>query len=152
MNMSSKATEHLVSLCYEKLIKTVPTRWSSTFFVIERLLQMKSSLAMVLQELEWDYHLTSEWKHLENIHKPFTQHTSLISGEEYSMLSSIIPVVMELSLHLEDMKKIPDVSQAESVLLVNLKQRFRKFTDPNYPDHSPLYLTATCLDPRYKLL
>ena len=31
------------------------------------------------------------------------------------MLSSIIPVVMELSLHLEDMKKVPDVSQAASV-------------------------------------
>lgn len=34
---------------------------------------------------------------------------------------------------------------------MNLKQRFRKFTDPNVPDHSPLYLAATLPDLRYKL-
>lgn len=50
------------------------------------------------------------------------------------------------------MKKIPDMTQAASVLLVDLKWRFRKFTDPHDPDHCPVYLAATCLDPRYKVL
>ena len=50
------------------------------------------------------------------------------------------------------MKKIPDISEAASVLLMNLKHRFRKFTDPSDTCHSPIYLAATCLDPRYKLL
>ena len=50
------------------------------------------------------------------------------------------------------MKKNPDVSEAATVLLFNLKQRFRKFTDPSDSYHSPVYLAATCLDPRYKLL
>lgn len=50
------------------------------------------------------------------------------------------------------MKKIPDVTQAASVLLANLKQRFRKFTNPSDPDYCPVYLAATCLDPRYKIL
>ena len=50
------------------------------------------------------------------------------------------------------MKKVPDMSPAASLLLVNLKQRFKKFTDPHDADHSPLYLTATYLDPRYKML
>ena len=105
VNMSTRATERLVSLCSRKLIKDCPTRWSSTYLVIERLLQVKSALATVLQQLEWDNLPTSNWKQLENIYKllkPFTIYTSLISGEEYVTLSSVIPVVMELSLHLEE--------------------------------------------------
>ena len=175
VNMSTKATERLISLCRKKLVRDCPTWWSSTFLVIERLLQVKSSLTTVLQGLEWDNLATSDWKHLENLHsllKAFAQYTSLVSGEEYTTLSSIIPVVTELSLHLEEvcsafydyvtvcdlvhmplqMKKIPDISEAASVLLMNLKHRFRKFTDPSDTCHSPLYLAATCLDPRYKLL
>ena len=50
------------------------------------------------------------------------------------------------------MKKIPDMTQAASVLLVDLKRRFQKFTDPHDPDHCPVYLAATCLDLRYKVL
>ena len=143
--MSTKATERLndISICGKKLVRDCPTRWSSTFLVIERLLQVRSSLATVLRELELDDLATSDWKHLENIYtllKPFAQYTSLVSGEEFTTLSSIIPVVTELSLHLEEvccsflfnmadlvntplqMKKNPDVSEAVSVLLVNLKQ------------------------------
>ena len=105
VNMSTKATERLITLCRKKLVKDCPTRWSSTFLVIERLLQVRSSLSIVLNELEWDNLATSDWKHLENIYtllKPFAQYTSLVSGEEYTTLSSIIPVVTELSLHLEE--------------------------------------------------
>ena len=50
------------------------------------------------------------------------------------------------------MKKNTDMSEAATVLLSNLKQRFRKYTDPSGPYHCPVYLAATCLDPRYKLL
>ena len=176
VNMSTKATEKLISLSRKKLLKDCPTRWSSTFLVIERLLEVRSSLSTVLNELEWDNLPTSDWKHLENIYtllKPFAQYTSLVSGEDYVTLSSIIPVVTELSLHLEEvcgqlltlksihalvkntlfqMKKNTDMSEAATVLLSNLKQRFRKYTDPGGPYHCPVYLAATCLDPRYKLL
>ena len=43
VNMSTRATERLVSLSGRKLIKDCPTRWSSTYLVIERLLQVKSA-------------------------------------------------------------------------------------------------------------
>lgn len=87
VNMSTKATEKLISLSRKKVMKDCPTRWSSTFLVIERLLQVRSSLSTVLNELEWDNLPTSNWKHFENIYtllKPFAQYTSLISGEEYT--------------------------------------------------------------------
>ena len=44
VNMSTKATEKLISLCGKKLIKDCPTRWSSTFLVVQKLLQVKSAL------------------------------------------------------------------------------------------------------------
>ena len=137
MNMPTKATECLVSLCDKKLIKAFPTRWRSTFLVIERLLQVK---ATVLQELEWDNLPTSDCKHLENIHrllKPFTIHLSYKwRGVQHALINypSCDGVI---TAHAEGTR------QAVSVLLVNLKQRFRTFMDPSDPDHLPLYLTAT---------
>ena len=83
VNKSSVATEKLLSLCHKKLVGDCPTRWSSTFLMIERLLEVKESLKTVLDVLEWDNLATSEWKSLENIHKllkPFAQYTSLISA------------------------------------------------------------------------
>ena len=78
--------------------------------MIERLLEVKESLKTVLDVLEWDNLATSEWKSLENIHKllkPFAQYTSLISGDEYTTMSCVVPAVMELNLHLEDMQGGP---------------------------------------------
>lgn len=57
---------------------------SSTYIIIERLLQVKSALATVLQQLEWDNLPTSDWKQLENVYKllkAFAIYTSLISGK-----------------------------------------------------------------------
>ena len=35
---------------------------------------------------------------------------------------------------------------------LDLKRRFRKFTDPSDSQYNPLYITATALDPRYRRL
>ena len=68
VNKSSKATERLVYLCRKKLISDCPTQWSSTFLMIERLLDVKDALSTVLEELCWDNLHTSEWKLLASIH------------------------------------------------------------------------------------
>jgi len=50
---------------------------------------------------------------LGNIHdllQPFAQYTSLVSGEDYTTIS-ILPIIMELTLHLEEMKQIPELSR-----------------------------------------
>ena len=119
--------------------------------LVERLLSVRSSLTSVLEELEWDNLPASEWKTLENVHrllKPFAQYTTLISGEEYTTLSAIISVIMELNLHLEELKKVPDLSNAAAVLQSEVRCRFRKYTDPHDPEHDPMFLVATLLDPR----
>ena len=50
------------------------------------------------------------------------------------------------------MKKVTGVAEPATTLLTELKRRFRKFTDPTSFDHDPLFLTATALDPRYRVL
>ena len=157
VNKSFKTTERLVYLCRKKLISDCPTRWSSTFLMIERLLDVKDALSTVLEELCWDNLHTSEWKLLASIHdllKPFAQYTSLVGGEDYTTVSSFIPIVMEINLHLEESRQspLPQVSTAARVLLTEFKRRFQNVTDPSHPDHDPLFLASTLLDPRYRLL
>ena len=132
-------------------------RWSSTFLMIERLLDVKDALSTVLEELCWDNLHTSEWKLLASIHdllKPFAQYTSLVGGEDYTTVSSVIPIVMEINLHLEESRQspLPQVSTAARVLLTEFKRRFQNVTDQSHPDHDPLFLASTLLDPRYQLL
>ncbi len=37
-------------------------------------------------------------------------------------------------------------------MAVELKKRFKKYTDPANENHTPQFLMATALDPRYRLL
>lgn len=48
--------------------------------------------------------------------------------------------------------KQPLLIGASKILQSELQRRFRKFTDPNDSDHEPLFLMATALDPRYRVL
>ncbi len=104
VNQSTLATEKLISRCGKKLVRDCPTRWSSTFLDVEWLLLVKAHLSSVLKELEWD-NWAREWKCLEIIKsllQPFAQFTSLISGEEFTTLSSVIPAIMDINIHLEE--------------------------------------------------
>ena len=61
-NKSSKATEKLRYLCNKKLVSNCPTRWNSLYLVIDRLLNVKTSLISVMEELEWDGLSGKRWK------------------------------------------------------------------------------------------
>ena len=53
-NKSVKATEKLVNLSGRKLIGDCPTRWSSTYLLLKRLIDLRPHVETVLSELEWD--------------------------------------------------------------------------------------------------
>ena len=104
VHKSTKATERLIALSGKKLVSDCPTRWSSTYLLVSQMLQVRTALTQVLEELEWDNLATSEWKSLEELLQPFAQYTALVSGEEYTTISTVIPVIMELQLHLEEVR------------------------------------------------
>ena len=101
---SVKTTERLISLSGRKLVNDVPRRWNSTFIMISCLLEVRTELSKVMQELSCNNLQNSEWKQLENLHsllKPFAKYTALTSGEDYTTISMVIPVLIELNCHLD---------------------------------------------------
>ena len=105
VNKSAKATEMLIAQAGKKLIGSCPTRWSSTYLMVSRLVEVRPHLSYILEELVWDGLQASEWKLLESIRnllEPFAEHTALCSGEEYTTISNVIPALMDLSFHLEE--------------------------------------------------
>ena len=125
--------------------------------MIEHLLNVQDPLTKVLQDIEWDNLAASEWKSLHAL-KPLLQtlaeFTSLLSGDEFTTISCALPTIMDLNLHFEEMKSHSDnrIREVASIMQLDLKRRFRKFTDPSDSQYNPLYITATALDPRYRLL
>ena len=118
VNKSTKATERLIQLAQKKLVNACPTRWSSTYLLVDRLLEVRQHLTTVLEELEWDNLQNTDWKQLDSIRdilSPFAIYTSLISGEDFTTVSCVVPILMELKMHLEEMKK-PGLSTAAALL------------------------------------
>ena len=75
--------------------------------MISRLLEVKSSLICVCEELGWNALTLSnlQWRQLEmteKLLKPFVQYTTLTSSEEHTTISLVIPVLLELEMHLQD--------------------------------------------------
>ena len=53
----------------------------------------------------------SYWKQMENFVdflKPFTHYTTLTGAEGSTTVSTAIPIILELSIHLEEMEKYMD--------------------------------------------
>ena len=153
VNKSSKATESFVKKSGVKLISDCPTRWSSSYLMVSRLLKVKSHFAEVLDELGWDNIPNSQWKQIENIFqllKPFDQYATLTSAEESTTISMVIPVIVELQLHLEQMNSTHGISQIANTMSCELVQRFRYATDASVSDFDPLYVTSTFLNPSFR--
>ena len=123
--------------------------------MLEHLAELKVPLSSILEQQGWDNLANTEWRLIDyicSLLKLFAVYTQLVSAEETTTISSALPVLMELNLHLEQMKKIPELATVSSSLQSDLKQRFRRCTDPGDELHEPLYIVATLLDPRYKSL
>ena len=116
---------------------------------------MRCHLDTVLDKLKWDNLNARQWKKVENVTeilKPFADYTTLSSGEHYSTIYSIIPIIMELSLHLDRMNTRHGLSTVANILKKEMERRFTMFQDPHDKLFKPLYVVATFLDPRYRIV
>lgn len=97
--------------------------------MISRLLEVRPHLATVLQQLELDNLAHSEWKILENLYvllKPFARYTALTSAEETTTISMVVPVLMELKYHLDE------VTTEHCACIVPLDPYYRKTANYMY--------------------
>lgn len=134
-----------------KLIQEVSTRWNSKYYMIERLFEQKSSLNLYTSENpETDLpQLTNqEWRIIDgliNILEPMEASTRILSGDKYSTISLIIPLITGLIVSLKSRKSSEiAVNKFRDHLVDSIKRRFADV------EKNCLISTATLLDPRVK--
>lgn len=151
---SSVATERLLQLCQLILVKDCPTRWSSTFLMISRLLQITDSVVQVADGMSWDYLLPSEWQRLTALRDlllPFAEHTQMLQSDTQS-LSLVVPALLDLQGHLSEFphaqgSSFKDLASLAKKMKANMDKRFSCFLDHTDSKFSPLTAAACFLDP-----
>lgn len=149
---SSVAMEKLSKLSGLTLIKDCVTRWSSTFQMVLRLLQVKDSVVQVADEMGWDCLMPSEWIKMTAVRDlllPFADHTRTLQSDTMS-LSLIVPALLDLNTHLSQFSQESahrDLRVLAEKLKVNLEQRFACALIPSEAKFSPLAAAACFLDP-----
>lgn len=73
VNKSTVDMQSLIGHCGRKLIGNCPTRWSSSYLLMNRLLDVKLLLNQILMELDSDRLWSAEWKVLEHMHDMLEQ-------------------------------------------------------------------------------
>ena len=136
-------------------VQDVPTRWNSAYLMVERVVRLKRAIQLYLSDHDNLPTITAnEWQLCErllHILKPFFDLTKEMSGE-YSILSDVIPNIATLELFLS---KIGQGDQGVQTTREELLRALRtRFLSPEAEAlnvmHEKEYVTATCIDPRYK--
>nr|XP_053615039.1 zinc finger BED domain-containing protein 4-like [Plodia interpunctella] len=155
-NHSGLAQEKLLTIQKElslpehQLVQDISTRWNSTFYLIERLLEQKRAISLYVADHDTFVNLTAQqWSLMEqciNLLKPFEEITKITSSG-LSCVLEVIPHVTALKKYLdkaETEQRTPDLSHMRASLKAELEVRFNSISqDLNY-------LIATYLDPRFK--
>lgn len=133
-----------------KLIQDVATRWNSTLYMLERILEQKQALNTYAMEHDipvlngYSYTLISN---VIRLLKPFEEITNMCSSDK-ELMSTVIPTVATLKAYLSKEDKDAGVKTMKLELKNSLISRFGAGGNMNLQD-SNLQI-ATFLDPRYK--
>ncbi|KAJ8923089.1 hypothetical protein NQ315_001641 [Exocentrus adspersus] len=138
----------------KKLILDFPTRWNSTFDMIQRLLELKDAISSSITELESSTNTPviteEEWQLLKDIKvvlEPMDSATKIMSEQNYICISSIIILTEGLERVYKDMEK-----RELSTLALDVVREFLKGVQIRFGDleMSETLLISTFLDPRFK--
>lgn len=105
---SPKATQLLIEKTKKKLLTVCRTRWSYSCLALRRLLELRTAVdeITIMKEFPKFEELTNrEWNHIERYVKfmqPFADATYVLEGDKYTTISEIIPQLLDLQFHLEE--------------------------------------------------
>nr|XP_004213102.1 zinc finger BED domain-containing protein 4-like [Hydra vulgaris] len=145
--------QNLDPLC---LVQDVPTRWNSTYLMLDRLNKLKVPVQLYLAERsDLMPFSTLEWTIILNIIKllkPFFQLTQEMSSE-ITTLSSVIPNMCSLKKFMSKCQVDLSIQETKNRLTTSLKNRF--FFEINDAKSlnilkNTYYVIATSIDIRYK--
>ncbi|CAH0717933.1 unnamed protein product, partial [Brenthis ino] len=135
-----------------KLKQDVRARWNSTFYMLERLLDVKISLSATLPLLEsLPSNLDSnEWLLTEDamtLLRPyfFKNVTAILSGEKYPTLSSVIPLVLGLRKAIDSNTPVTESGKRLKSSLSSVIEKRLGVYETNRTASK-----ATFLEPRFK--
>jgi hypothetical protein len=137
-----------------KLMNDIPTRWNSTFYMLERFTKLetavKSSIALIDKDLpilnSFEWRLARE---LCSILKPFENVTKTISGELYCTAILVIPITNGLIyVYTKLLQKdfLPPTQKLINDCLHGINERLGNV------ERSNTLTVSTLLDPRFKNL
>lgn len=137
----------------KRLIQEVPTRWNSSFHMVQRFVELEQYVRATMAILKIDLLIITneEWQLLSELTKilqPFDQATETISGEKY-MTGSLVIVMTRCLLTVCDKFTLEPFYEATKDVVYRLRTEL--VTRFGLVERSRTFSTCTFLDPRYKL-
>lgn len=140
----------------KKVIQDVETRWNSTYYMLERFVELEDSIRMTTAVLnapfpqisveEWDF-----MRDLISILHPFENVTRATSGEEYMTASLVIVFTSNLLNILDNLLKNRESLKSEDSLeIITILKKGIEVRLKNV-EYSTTLATCTLLDPRFKI-
>ena len=138
-----------------RVIQEVPTRWNSTFYMLQRLVLLKQPIHLYLEDTMTEvdrrsYDLSdSQWanaKGVLNLLEAIDQVTTTLSGEKHSTLSWCLPLLFGL-------REAAKPDENDSSTLSSIKTKLIEQLDElkKLKMDSPMVMAAA-LDPRFRKL
>lgn len=153
---SVKATDKLAQVqdqhdvTRKKLVMDVETRWNSTYFMLKSVLEQHEVITTTLCLMSKNTMcLTQEeidcMRNAIALLGPFEQVTREMSGEKFTSLSKVIPIIRNLQAYINTKTagQVEENGMAKEVQ----RQLYRRFNKVEQMFHM---VTATFLDPRFK--
>lgn len=136
----------------KKMVLDVKTRWNSTFYMVQRFLELLTVVSQILiydnssPEMPTSSEI-ADLRQLESLLTPYEYATTEISGEKYVTISKIIPMVNCLTSHLNSFEaSSSSVKAVKKALESEMTKRFGKI------EENHRLAVSTILDPRFKNL
>ena len=141
-----------LNLPEHKLVQDEPTRWDSTYYLLDRLVEQRRAISLYDTDFELPEKLNSnEWQLAEKVVKllePMQRITKELSAKR-AVISEVIPFLENLKSELNEesgdtQEKFRGILSTKEELLESLQSRFSHvYKEDNY-------IIATLLDPRFK--
>ena len=145
---TSQQIQEQLGLPKHLLIQDVSTRWNSSFYMLQRLIEQKRAITVTSTECQPPSELrTQQWTLAEKVVKTlvvFEEATREVSGN-YASASVIIPIIITLKRALTMEEDDEGITRMKRGMLKSLQDRYEDV------EQNSLCALATVLDPRFKL-
>ena len=128
-----------------RLIQDISTRWNSSFYMLQRIIEQKRAVTVASTECHPPSELSAQqWIKVVKVLMVFEEATREVSGN-YASSSVIIPILNTLKVALTTEEGDEGIMRMKRGMLKSLQDRYQDV------EQNPLCALASALDPRFKL-